>query len=208
MEPQEAMVKRQIAARGVRDKRVLEAMATVPRDVFVPDKLKSHAFEDRPLPIGEDQTISQPLMVALMTELAAVSPDDVVLEVGAGCGYQAAVLASLCRHVYAVEIRESLAEIARANLAAAGVDNVTVAARDGGHGWVEHAPFNAIVVSAAAQRVPPPLLDQLADGGRLVVPLGERGLHQDLVRVVRHGDDYERTIHGAVMFVAFVGDFG
>ncbi len=207
MEPQQAMVQRQIAARGVRDERVLEAMATVPRDLFVPERLRPHAFEDRPLPIGEDQTISQPLMVALMTELAALGPADVALEVGAGCGYQAAILAKLCRHVYAIEIRESLAERARANLAAAGIDNVTVAGRDGGHGWIEHAPFNAIVVSAAAQQVPPPLLEQLPDGGRLIVPLGEC-MRQDLVRIVRRGDALERTVHGAVMFVAFIGDFG
>ncbi len=207
MQPQQAMVQRQIAARGVRDERVLEAMLSVPRDLFVPEDLKRHAFEDRPLPIGEDQTISQPLMVALMTELAGLGPDDVALEVGAGCGYQAAILARLCKHVYAIEIREALADKARDNLAAAGVDNVTVAARDGGHGWAEQAPFDAIIVSAAARQVPPPLLEQLADGRRLVIPQGDT-LWQELVRIVRRGDEFERSVHGAVRFVAFVGDFG
>lgn len=207
MQSQQAMVQRQIAARGVRDERVLEAMRSVPRDLFVPEDLKRYAFEDRPLPIGEEQTISQPLMVALMTELAGLGPDDVALEVGAGCGYQAAILARMCKQVYAIEIREGLADKARDNLAAAGVDNVTVAARDGGHGWAEHAPFDAIIVSAAARQVPPPLLEQLADGGRLVIPQGD-SLWQELVRIVRRGDEFERTVHGAVRFVAFVGDFG
>jgi protein-L-isoaspartate(D-aspartate) O-methyltransferase len=207
VDTQQQMVERQIAARGVSDARVLAAMASVPRERFVPEELRELAYEDRPLPIGEDQTISQPLMVALMAELCALGPDDVALEVGAGCGYQAAVLARLCRHVYAVEIRDALAARARANLTAAGIANVSVAARDGGYGWAEHAPYDAIVVSAAAHEVPEPLLQQLADGGRLIIPLGG-SMWQDLVRIVRRGDRFERSSHGAVRFVAFVGDFG
>jgi protein-L-isoaspartate(D-aspartate) O-methyltransferase len=201
------MIEQQIAARGVTDARVLAAMAAVPRDRFVPAGLRAQAFEDRPLPIGEEQTISQPLMVALMAQHAALGPDDVALEVGAGSGYQAAVLAKLCRHVYAVEIREALAAVARENLASAGIDNVTVAARDGGYGWPDHAPYDAIVVSAAAGKAPAPLLEQLADGGRLVVPLGGY-MWQELVCIVRRGERFERSSHGAVRFVAFVGDFG
>jgi protein-L-isoaspartate(D-aspartate) O-methyltransferase len=201
------MVEEQLVARGVADPRVIAAMTAVPRELFVPENLRGHAHDDRPLPIGNDQTISQPLMVALMTELAAPGPDETVLEIGAGSGYQAAVLAHMCRHVYAIEIRESLAAAARANLAAAGIDNVTVAARDGGYGWPEHAPFDAIVLSAATHTVPPRLREQLADGGRLVLPLGETEA-QELTRVVRRGDKFEMTTYGAVRFVAFVGDFG
>ncbi|RMH42297.1 MAG: protein-L-isoaspartate(D-aspartate) O-methyltransferase [Deltaproteobacteria bacterium] len=196
-----------LAARGVDDARVLNAMRAVPRHLFVPAALRAHAYDDRPLPIGAGQTISQPLVVALTAQLCALGPDDVALEVGAGSGYQAAVLAQLCRRVYALEIRPELAARARTNLLAAGVDNVVVGAGDGGHGWPEHAPYDAIAVAAAARTVPPPLVDQLADGGRLVIPLGAPDLQQ-LVRIVRRGDELERTEHGPVRFVAFVGDFG
>ncbi len=207
MPTRDEMVERQLARRGISDRRVLAAMRAVPREVFVPRHLQRHAYDDRPLPIGDDQTISQPLMVATMAELARLSPEDTALEIGAGCGYQAAVLAKLCKHVYGVEIRAALADKARDNLVRANIDNVTIVTGDGGYGLRQHAPFDAIVVSAAIPDVPPPLLDQLADGGHLIAPLGDRH-NQELVCVTRMGHELVRTHHGLVRFVAFIGDFG
>lgn len=205
--PGQHMVDRQLAARGLRDERVLRAMARVPRDAFVPPGERDAAWDDRPLPIGLGQTISQPYVVGLISELAQVGPDDVVLEVGAGSGYQAAVLGELARAVYAVEIRPELAAQARVNLEVAGADNVRVRAGDGGEGWPEHAPFHAIVVSAAVPAVPAPLIAQLADGGRLVAPVG-RPDAQELVRIVKRGNRLETSSHGQVRFVSFIGAFG
>jgi protein-L-isoaspartate(D-aspartate) O-methyltransferase len=168
------MVEQQIRARGVADARVLEAMRDVPRHHFVPPALAQHAYDDRPLPIGEGQTISQPYIVAYMTELLNVAPDHRVLEIGTGSGYQAAVLGRLAKEVYTIEIVATLAREAAETLAANGITNVHVREGDGYAGWPEHAPFERIMVTAAPATIPQPLLDQLAPGGRLVIPVGER----------------------------------
>jgi protein-L-isoaspartate(D-aspartate) O-methyltransferase len=200
----ERMVREQIQARGVKDPRVLAAMRAVPRHELVPEELRDHAYEDRPLPIGHGQTISQPYVVAFMTEELDIAPDERVLEVGTGSGYQAAVLGELAREVYSVEIVEPLAERARADLARLGYSNVHVRAGDGYRGWPEHAPYDAIVVTAAPDHVPQPLIDQLAPGGRLVLPVG-RGI-QELVRITRdeHGVHEEHLI--GVRFVPMTGE--
>ena len=166
------MVMRQIAERGVRDERVLSAMRKVPRHEFVPDSERRHAYRDSPLPIGEGQTISQPYIVALMTELAQVDKSHRVLEIGTGSGYQAAVLAEVVQHVYSIEIEPDLARQAEQVLRKLGYDNVTVRTGDGYVGWPEHAPFDIIVVTAAPDHIPQPLLDQLKPGGRMVAPVG------------------------------------
>lgn len=162
------------------DDRVMGAMAAVPRHEFVPPALREVAYLNRPLPIGEGQTISQPYIVALMTQLAGVGADDVVLEVGTGSGYQAAVLAQLVRHVYSVEIVEALGQRAQQTLARLGVDNVSVKIGDGYQGWAEHAPYDAIVVTAAPAAMPPRLLEQLKPGARLVAPVGPQHRAQSL----------------------------
>jgi protein-L-isoaspartate(D-aspartate) O-methyltransferase len=167
------MVQEQIEARGVRDPRVLAAMRKVPRHEFVPADVRYAAYDDRALPIAEEQTISQPYVVAVMTELAALGAQSRVLEVGTGSGYQAAVLAELAGEVYSIEILAPLAEQAAATLARLGYQKVHVRAGDGYRGWPEAAPFDAILVTAAAPRVPPDLLAQLAVGGRLVIPVGD-----------------------------------
>jgi protein-L-isoaspartate(D-aspartate) O-methyltransferase len=165
------------------DLRVLQAMATVPRHVLVPEALRDAAYENRPLPIGHGQTISQPYIVALMTDLLALQPGDRVLEIGTGSGYQAAVLAELGMQVYSIEIIEPLGELARANLAALGYDDVEVRIADGYYGWEEQAPFDAIIVTAAASHIPPPLIRQLRPGGHMIIPVGSRFMVQQLVLV-------------------------
>jgi len=165
------------------DARVLEAMRTVPRHALVPEAVRVQAYEDRPLPIGYGQTISQPYIVALMTDLLRLAPDDVVLEIGTGSGYQAAVLAELVDRVYSLEIVPQLAERAAGDLARLGYDTVTVRAGDGYHGWEEHGPFDGIVVTAAASHIPPPLVAQLKPGGRMVIPVGAAFLVQQLMLV-------------------------
>ncbi len=174
------MIAEQLEAREIVDPRVLAAMKNVPRHEFVPAGERAHAYEDRPLPIGEGQTISQPYIVALMTQLAAVGPGAKVLEVGTGSGYQAAVLAACGAAVYSIEIVDVLARRAQHDLARLGVQGVHVRSGDGYRGWPEVAPFDAIVVTAAAPRVPPDLLSQLRIGGRLVIPVGETGQEQTL----------------------------
>lgn len=196
------MVRQQIEARGVRDARVLDAMARVPRHLFVPDYLQSRAYDDTPLPIAAGQTISQPYIVAVMTELARVQPDDVVLEVGTGSGYQAAVLAHLARHVYSVEVVEELAREAAPLLARLGHDNVTVRHGDGYAGWPEHAPFDAIVVTAAPPEIPAALRKQLKVGGRLIVPVGVTD--QELRVIERTDSGYRETSLMPVRFVPMV----
>jgi len=168
------MVEQQIRARDVDDPRVLEAMRSVPRHRFVPADLAAFAYEDRPLSIGHGQTISQPYIVAYMSELLAVAPHHRVLEIGTGSGYQAAVLAQLAKQVYTIEIVPELARDAARTLKELGVANVQVREGDGYAGWPEHAPFDRIMVTAAPERIPQPLLDQLAAGGRLVIPIGEQ----------------------------------
>lgn len=186
---------------------VLDAMNTVERHKFVPPGEVRFAYENRPLAIGHGQTISQPYIVALMTDLIAPEPDDVVLEVGTGSGYQAAMLAVLVDHVYSIEIIEALAKEATARLERLGYDNVSTRLGDGYHGWKEHAPFDAIVVTAAASHVPPPLIEQLKPGGRMVIPVGGRFVTQLLLLLEKNaeGEIITRQI-GAVRFVPLTGE--
>lgn len=199
------MVEHDIEGRGVSDPRVLDAMRTVPRELFVPDELAHQAYEDHPLPIGRGQTISQPFVVALMAEAAELSPGDRVLEIGTGSGYGAAVLAHLADHVWTIERHGPLAGSARDALRAAGCAHVHVLHADGTRGWPDAAPYDAIVVTAAGREVPEVLLEQLADGGRLVMPVGD-GFAQELVRVRRHGDRFLREDLGGVRFVPLLPD--
>lgn len=198
------MVETQIAARGVDDERVLTAMLNVPRHRFVPPRYRSRAHVDRPLPIGEDQTISQPLIVALMSQLAGIEPGDKVLEIGTGSGYHAAVMAEMGATVYTIEIIESLGRSARLVLEGLGYEDVHVRIGDGYQGWPEHAPFDAIVVTAAPPEIPQPLKDQLAVGGRMVLPVGDR--YQELEVIERTAAGFERERHGAVRFVPMTGE--
>jgi protein-L-isoaspartate(D-aspartate) O-methyltransferase len=202
------MVRRQLAARGISDRRVLAAMAEVPREAFVPERLAEFAYEDTPLPIEEEQTISQPYIVATMAEALELGPEDRVLEVGAGSGYAAAVLSRLAREVYAIERHAALARLAAERCARLGYTNVRVRHGDGTLGWPEHAPYDAIAVAAGGPDVPPALLEQLAPGGRLVIPIGTDPRLQTLVRVRRRDGDFEREELGAVRFVPLVGAQG
>jgi protein-L-isoaspartate(D-aspartate) O-methyltransferase len=207
VEARREMVVDQLAHRGIRDPRVLGAMGAVPRHLFVEGDLQAVAYEDRPLPIGQGQTISQPYMVARATELAAPQPTDRALEVGAGSGYQAAVLAQLCAEVYAVEILPALAARARRVLAEIGASNVTVECFDGSGGWSAHAPYDLIIVSAGAPRVPAMLADQLADGGRLVIPIGGTD-DQVLALIRRSGDEFTTSYDTRCRYVDLLGRFG
>ncbi len=198
------MVESQIESRGVRDERVLRAMRAVPRHEFVPEAWRHLAYSDRPLPIGYEQTISQPFIVALMSEALELTGDEVVLEIGTGSGYQAAVLCELVSHVYTIEIIPQLAERARGVLEALEYDNVTVRAGDGYRGWPEHAPFDAVMLTAAPEKVPQPLLDQLKPGGKLVAPIGEDLQH--LVRMTRGPEGFESDTLAAVRFVPMTGE--
>jgi len=199
------MVAEQIEARGISDPRVLAAMRKVPREEFVPVELRSLAHADRPLPIGEGQTISQPYVVALMSELAGVRPGSRVLEIGTGSGYQAAILARLAWEVVSIERYRTLAEMARTRLAALGLNNVTVTVGDGTKGDPERAPFDRIIVTAATPEIPPPLLDQLAPDGILIAPVGPTGGVQQLKRLHKKEDGAieERTLM-AVRFVPLI----
>ena len=198
------MVSRQIEARDVRDPRVLRAMRKVPRHLFVPEGQRPYAYEDRPLPIGHRQTISQPYIVALMTELANVKPGDRVLEVGTGSGYQAAVLAEMGVRVFSIEIVEPLAKRAKATLDALGYGTkVVVRAGDGYGGWPAHAPFDAIVVTAAPPKIPEPLKQQLKIGGRLVIPVGD--YFQRLKVVTRTKNGFRERSVAPVRFVPMTG---
>ncbi len=200
------MLRRHLAERGIADRRVLEAMATVPRERFVAPECLRRAYDDGPLPIGQGQTISQPYVVALMAEAVELGRDDRVLEVGTGSGYAAAVLSRIARTVHSVERHALLAEAARHRLRALGYANVHVRLGDGTLGWSDHAPYDAIVVSAGARRVPPPLREQLADGGRLVMPVGRGWRGQSLVRERREGaGTFTREKLGRVRFVPLIG---
>ena len=197
------MVTEQIEERGITDERVLEAIRKVPRHLYVPESLRAHAYSDRPLPIGLEQTISQPYIVALMSELLQVSPGDRVLEIGTGSGYQAAVLAEMGAKVFTIEILCELAERAKEDLAATGYDTVEVRCGDGYQGWPEHAPFDRIIVTAAPPELPDALVDQLATGGLLVVPVGERLQTLQVVEKIDE-DSIETTDTIAVRFVPMV----
>ena len=209
LEQRERMVDTQIAARGLRDPWVLHAMRTVPREAFVPASLENSAYDDAPLPIGQDQTISQPYVVAVMTEAVQPKPGNRALEIGTGSGYAAAVLGTIVSQVYTVERLGRLAVTAERRLAHLGYRNVHVLHADGTLGWAEHAPYEAVIVTAGGPRVPPSLLDQLAIGGRLIMPVGSTHLFQHLVRVIRKGlDDYAYEDLEGVAFVPLIGEQG
>ena len=203
-----AMVDHQIVARGVGDPRLLEAMRTIPREAFVPRHLTALAYEDSPLPIAAGQTISQPYIVALMIAEARIRPLDRLLEIGLGSGYAAAIMSWMAREVFAIDRHAELTDLARERMTRLGIDNVVIGTGDGTGGWPEHAPFDAIIVAAGGPRIPEPLRDQLAIGGRMVIPVGDPD-QQSLVRLTRHGDDNftEETL-GPVRFVPLIGEHG
>ncbi len=208
-EARRRMVEQQLRRRDIDDPRVLEAMAAVPREVFVPERLGRVAYADGPLPIGEGQTISQPYVVALMAQAAMIGPDARVLDVGTGSGYGAAVLARLAAEVYTVERVAGLARRAEAAFHRLGLERIRIRVCDGSRGWPEAAPFDAILVAAAAPSVPKALLGQLAEGGRLVIPVGALDDGQSLLRITRSGPDrYQRDSLGPVAFVPLIGEPG
>jgi protein-L-isoaspartate(D-aspartate) O-methyltransferase len=198
-----AMVSRQIEARGITDERVLAAMKKVPRHAFVPQRLRFFAYADRPLPIGEGQTISQPYIVALMTSVLALKGDEKVLEIGTGSGYQAAILAELVPKVYTIEIVPALAHTAAERLKRLGYDTIEVKTGDGYQGWPDQAPFDAIIVTAAPDEIPQRLVEQLADGGRMILPLAE-GYPQKLIRLEKRGERILQEHISDVMFVPMI----
>lgn len=201
----EEMVSRQLASRDIRDERVLSAFRKVPRHEFVPPDMREGAYADHPLPIGSGQTISQPYMVALMTQCLEIEEGDRVLEIGTGSGYQAAILAELAREVYSVERHGDLAE--KASRLLSRYPNVVIRVGDGTEGWPEHAPYNGIIVTAGAPDAPQPLLDQLAEGGRLVVPVGG-SFSQTLVVYTRKGDSFGKKPVCGCVFVPLLGKHG
>ena len=199
----EEMVKIQIQERGVRDSATLAALRKVPRHSFVPIDQMANAYEDRPLPIGYGQTISQPYIVAYMTEIIKPKPGQKVLEIGTGSGYQAAVLAEIVNKVYTIEIVEELGKQATTRLKNLNYKNIEVKTADGYHGWKEHAPFDAIMVTAAAEYIPTPLKEQLKDGGRMIIPVGSPYMTQQLMLIEKTGDKFRTTSKMPVRFVPF-----
>lgn len=200
------MIEHQIKRRGITDPVVLKAMGKIPRHLYVPSEVRSRAYGDHPLPIGEGQTISQPYVVALMTESLKLRPSDRVLEIGTGSGYQAAVLAEIVKEVYTIEIRRPLAERAAKTLAEQGYKNVKVRHADGYFGWEEAAPFDAIIITASANHIPPPLIKQLKEGGRLIIPLGSTLYHQTLTLAVKKKGELDLIQLGGVAFVPMIGE--
>lgn len=203
-ELRESMVREQIVSRGVRDSLVVQAMKRVPRHQFVPERLRELAHRDGPLPIGEGQTISQPYIVALMTELLQLRGDERILEIGTGSGYQAAVLAEIAREVYTIEILEPLATAAEKRLKNMGYENIAVKCGDGYQGWEEHAPFDGIIVTCAPDHIPQPLVEQLQVGGRMVIPVGEEYQELIVLEKTEQGTRSERII--PVRFVPMTGE--
>ena len=201
------MIQEQIRRRGVYDDRVLDAMMAIPRERFLPAEVREAAYDDRALPIGHGQTISQPFIVAYMTHQLALTPDCSVLEIGTGTGYQTAILAALSKHVYSIERIAELHQQATANLSGIGITNVTLTVGDGTIGLPAHPPFDRVLVTAGAPKVPRSLTDQLVDGGVLVIPVGDRR-EQTIVRVVRDGDRTVETPMLACRFVSLIGDEG
>lgn len=201
------MVEHQIAARGIHDPGVLAAMLEIPRHLFIPPPYDRAAYDDNPLPIGNGQTISQPYIVALMTELLHLKPTDNVLEIGAGSGYQAAIISRLVRKLTTIERIAAIAELARTNLKSLGIDNVVVFEGDGTTGYPKNAPYKGIIITAATPTVPQPLIDQLADGGTLVAPVGGRDV-QDLITIHKQGRSIIQESHGGVRFVPLIGQHG
>lgn len=200
------MVERDIKLRGIKDTRVLDVMKKVPRHLFVDEGLRDQAYEDHPLPIGEGQTVSQPYVVALMTEALRLKPSDRVLEIGTGSGYQAAILAELVKEVYTIEIRRTLADRAEKRLKDLGYRNIKVKYGDGYFGWEDFAPFDAIIVTASANHIPPPLIKQLKDGGRLIIPLGSTIYYQILTVVTKKKGEIFLEQMGPVAFVPMIGE--
>ncbi len=199
------MVELDIKARGIRNEAVLDAMMTVPRHLFVAESLRGEAYEDHPLPIGEGQTISQPYVVALMTEALRLNPGDRVLKIGTGSGYQAAVLARVVKEVYTMEIRQALAERAEKTLETLGFRNVKVIYGDGYFGWQEYAPFDAIVITASANHIPPPLISQLKEGGRLILPLGSTVYWQTLTMATKKRESWSWNSSAASLLCPWPG---
>ncbi len=200
------MVEYQIRQRGVRDPKVLDAMEAVPRDQFVPEDYVAAAYSDGPLPIGCGQTISQPYIVAVMTELLELEPGDKVLEIGTGSGYQAAILAEITDEVYTVEIIPELAQSARERLTSLGYDTIRASNADGYYGWAEFAPYDAIIVTAAPDHIPQPLVEQLKDGGHMVIPVGPVGWYQTLWLITKEDGEAEYHNKGGVQFVPLTGE--
>lgn len=207
VEQRDWMVQHQLQASGVQDARVLAAMQRIPRELFVPDRDRAATYYDGALPIGEGQTISQPYVVAHMTELLHLRGDEKVLEIGTGSGYQTALLSLLARSVFTVERLEALARRAQRTLAAWGATNVQYCVGDGSLGWAEHSPYDAILVTCAAPDVPQPLLEQLADGGRLLAPVGSRE-YQNLLLAQRRDEIVTRAQLSPVVFVPLLGAYG
>jgi protein-L-isoaspartate(D-aspartate) O-methyltransferase len=203
----EKMVKNQLVPRGITDQGVLKAMRKVPRHLFVEEALVGEAYNDHPLPIGHQQTISQPYIVALMTQALELTGKEKTLEIGTGCGYQTAILAELSEKVYTIERIRPLMEEARALLAELNYLNVIFSAFDGTTGWKEYEPYDAIMVTAGSARIPQPLLEQLADGGRMIIPIGDR-MSQELIKVTRDKDHYDRKSLGGCRFVDLIGIHG
>lgn len=201
------MVDEQIVSRGVQDERVLAVMRKIPRHEFLPEAIRGMAYADNALPLGEGQTMSQPYMVALMTELLGLKGPERVLEIGTGSGYQAAVLAELCEKVYTVERVKSLADKARATLDRLGYKSVAIKVYDGTYGWKEMAPFDAIVVTAGSPDIPAPLVEQLKEGGRMVIPVGDR-YGQELVTVVKTAEGITARRSIPCVFVPLIGNHG
>lgn len=202
----ELMVETQLVQRGIKDKSVLEAMRKVPRHLLVPEKVRNYAYDDMPLPIGEGQTISQPYIVALMTELIQPKKNMKVLEIGTGSGYQAAVLAELVKEVYTIEIFEGLGLRAERDLKSLGYKNIQVRIGDGYEGWPDAAPFDAIIVTASPEQIPQPLIDQLAEGGRMIIPVGEERKVQQLILGEKIKGKFRTRFISSVRFVPFLRD--
>lgn len=201
------MVESQIVERGIRDKRVIEVMRKVPRHLFVPEDIIDSAYDDRALPIGHGQTISQPYIVALMTELLELKGDEKILEIGTGSGYQAAILAELVKEVHTIERVEQLAEEAKKRFEKIGMKNIKVYVKDGTEGLTEEAPFDRIIITAATPEIPQPLIEQLKEGGIIVAPVGER-YSQYMLKAIKKGKNLERYYLIPVAFVPLIGKYG